>query len=118
LWTSQNASTGGSDEIIISFGGTTLFDEIDPAFPIAGGSPENGYTELSFTASASSTLSTFEYQGLNITGGTYFLDDVSINDLGPPSVPEPGTLGLLVAALVGFGALRCSRRFSVETLSL
>jgi len=96
MWVSQNAFTAPGDRLVISFGGTTLFDETHPAFPINPfpsviGPDPSAYTELSFTALASTTLSTFAYLGVNIQDGTYFLDDVSINDLGPASVPEPGT---------------------------
>lgn len=110
MWVGQNAEAGPPDEILISFGSSTLFDQIGPIFnttsvPEGSGPAPSAYTELSFTATAAGPTSTFEYEGLNLVGGTYFIDDVSINDLGGIPTPEPGTLGLLLAALAGFSPL-------------
>lgn len=93
------------NELLASFGGTTLVDQTDVA--------EEGYTAYTFSnvdaTSASSALDlTF---GNNL--GEFLLDDVSVVNTTPVVTPEPGSLLLFctgLLALVGVARRRLSSR--------
>jgi hypothetical protein len=59
--------------------------------------------EMTFTASSNSTLLSF----LGTAGVQYIgLDNVSVDDLGGPTVPEPATILLLGSGLLLMGRMR------------
>jgi hypothetical protein len=58
---------------------------------------------MTFTASSNSTLLSF----LGTAGVQYIgLDNVSVDDLGGPTVPEPATILLLGSGLLLMGRMR------------
>jgi hypothetical protein len=114
--------------VTISFGGTTLFNEVNPAFPVdpccnISGPDPSAYTELTFNVLASSAASTFDFGAENLAAGTYFLDDVSIIDLGLPptlTIAESGTgKGQVTSSPAGIncsaGSNQCAAQFAVGT---
>jgi hypothetical protein len=95
-------SAGGSpSEFKASWGGATLFDQANlPASP---------YTLQTFDRVATTTSSVLQF-GYQNDPQFFLLDDVSVVPV-VSSVPEPGTLGLVGAGLVGF-ALTGWRRWT------
>jgi len=113
--------------VTLSFGGSafdfTSFDLIlDAPSQTTGPNPA-----MTVTASDGQTLSTtsgfagtvlagwggissvtFDIVGVNGFAGTIAMDNVVLND-NAGTVPEPATLSLLVAGLLGFGAMRRRR---------
>jgi hypothetical protein len=65
----------------------------------------SGFAEYSFSAEATSAMTAFALTSQVLEGGTFFMSDVSVVDVGP-SAPEPSTLfaggagGILVWVLV------------------
>ena len=72
------------------------------------------YTEYSFTEAAAATATPIAFQGYN-QPADYYLDDVSVTDLGPASlvaVPEPPLAVLLCS---GLGLVLLARRLRLRT---
>jgi hypothetical protein len=85
------AATSGPGSLSV-FGGSTVFSHI-----FAG---TTGYTEFSFTFTATSTSSPIQFGVI----GRFLLDDISVT---PTGVPDGGaTVSLLGCALLGLAALR------------
>ncbi len=90
------------DFFTASFGSDEVLDLVDPA--------DFGYTLEDFTVTATAgTSTTIEFEG-NGNGGLWALDDVSVTDLGP-AAPEPGSVALVAAGLLGLWEFR-RRHFS------
>jgi len=90
------SAVSSQSNLRVSFGGT-VFNHL-----FAFGN--NGYTQLSFTATASGANTNLAF---SVTSGvaTFRLDDVSVNAVG--AVPDGGaTVSLLGCALLGLAALR------------
>jgi VPDSG-CTERM motif len=86
------------NSFLVSWGGSTIFSLQDQSGPM-------GYTEYTFTETAS-TASTLLHFGFVEAEGGWFLDDVSVNPAGV-GVPDAGsTLPLLGFASLGLVALR------------
>ena len=80
----------------VSFGGT-VFNHLFPA-------GNNGYTQLSFTATASGANTNLSFTGQGVA--SFRLDDVSVEPAGV-GVPDGGTtVSLLGCALLGLAGLR------------
>jgi PEP-CTERM motif len=101
----------GNNSLTVTFGSQTLFSGLTS---LTGETSASDYQLFSFTATATSasTALTFvsQYLGPNGSVGT-ILDDVSVTG---PSVPEPSSLALSAAGLVG-GGLALRRRASRRT---
>jgi hypothetical protein len=86
--------TGGG--VSVAFGNTIGFSTTTN---IAGNLT---WVEENFTGTATSATTTFSFASQAMIGGTYFIDDITVNDLGP-AAPEPSTLlttaGVLLAAV-------------------
>jgi hypothetical protein len=67
------------------------------------------YKLYSFTAMATDSLTDFVFGGV-VTGGTFFLDDVSVT-----VVPEPSTYALFLTGLAMLLGLVCRRRTPTST---
>jgi hypothetical protein len=86
------------NSFLVSWGGSTIFSLQNQSGPM-------GYTEFTFTETAS-TASTLLNFGFTSSNGGWFLDDVSVNPAGV-GVPDAGsTLPLLGFASLGLAALR------------
>jgi hypothetical protein len=77
FWLSANGYSASGAIITASFGGVTGFSNTYPAGAFS-------YQQESFTVVAATTNSPFTFSGV-MNGGTFFLDDVSVTDLGTPT---------------------------------
>ncbi len=84
------------------FGAATLLSVINPP-------AVNGAYELeSFTVTATSAATLLAFFGED-NSSFVSLDDVSVTDLGPVAVPEPASLAIAAAGLIGLGLVRRRR---------
>jgi hypothetical protein len=81
----------------VTFGGSTLFDGTAPTSGVSPGD----YVEYTFDVTATSTSTVLAFSGQRTEGGGTLLDDVSV-----AAVPEPATLLLTPAGLLGLVLLR------------
>ncbi len=89
--------TGSLGHFVVSWGGSDIFS--DDFFSVFG------YTEFTFTVTASSATTALQFSTNSLEGG-YFLDDVSVIPTGV-GVPDGGsTVSLLSFALLGLATLR------------
>jgi hypothetical protein len=107
FWVAQDTASSSDygNELLASFGGTSLVDDSDVVV--------EGYTEYTYNvgpvSGSSNTLELTFGNGL----GEFLLDDVSVVDNGPVVTPEPDSLllfGTGLLALVGVARRRLSRR--------
>jgi hypothetical protein len=107
FWVAQDTASSSEygNELLASFGGTSLVDDSDVVV--------EGYTEYTYNvgpvSGSSNTLELTFGNGL----GEFLLDDVSVVDNGPVVTPEPDSLllfGTGLLALVGVARRRLSRR--------
>jgi hypothetical protein len=92
------------NELIASFGGTSLIDDSDVAV--------EGYTKYTYNVDATSASSTLDLT-LGNGLGEFLLDDVSVVDDTPVVTPEPGSLLLFctgLLAMVGVARRRLGSR--------
>lgn len=94
------ASNGGNGVVGSSFAAVQGYTQYNPPVPDL-----YVYVEIAYTVVASDAASTLVIGGSGLTG-TFFIDDVSVQD---QSVPEPATLGLVLGACTGLAALRRRR---------
>ena len=84
------------DSFAVKWGGSTIFTQPFQAL---------GYTEFTFTETASSASTALQFLGIGSDATNWLLDDVSVNAVG--TVPDGGTtVSLLGCALLGLAALR------------
>jgi PEP-CTERM motif len=95
FWLMNNAGT--PNDFNVSFDGNLLFSGVDL--------PPFAFTEYSFNAIASGASALLEF-GFRHDPSFLGLDDISVDSLGPTSVPEPGTLGLFGLGLAGLVVAR------------
>ena len=107
FWVAQDTASSSDygNELLASFGGTSLVDDSDVVV--------EGYTEYTYNvgpvSGSSNTLELTFGNGL----GEFLLDDVSVVDNGPVVTPEPDSLllfGTGLLALAGVARRRLSRR--------
>ena len=107
FWVAQDTASSSEygNELLASFGGTSLVDDSDVVV--------EGYTEYTYNvgpvSGSSNTLELTFGNGL----GEFLLDDVSVVDNGPVVTPEPDSLllfGTGLLALVGVARRRFSSR--------
>jgi hypothetical protein len=107
FWVAQDTASSSDygNELLASFGGTSLVDDSDVVV--------EGYTEYTYNvgpvSGSSNTLELTFGNGL----GEFLLDDVSVVDNGPVVTPEPDSLllfGTGLLALVGVARRRFSSR--------
>jgi flagellin len=102
FWLAQDTAptTGYGNELLASFGGTSLASLSDVAI--------EGYTKYSYTVAATSSSSVLDIT-LGDGLGEFLLDDVSVvQDASAPPVPEPPAWTLMLTGIMGIGLL--SRR--------
>jgi hypothetical protein len=104
FWLAQGYD--GPRALEVDFGGQTLLS-------LFGGTLDQPYTLMSYDVTATTNLSWLEFFGYN-SGARYLLDDVSVellNRVTPvPELPEPGTVSVLTAGLLGLVARRRAAR--------
>jgi hypothetical protein len=88
FWLSNNGYFHG--DVTVSFGGTTGFSQTITETDIV-----SSFYYFDFVAPAASASSTFEFAAHNMTGGTVFIDDISVT-----AVPEPSTYAFLGGMVV------------------
>jgi PEP-CTERM motif-containing protein len=106
FWVAQDTAPSDEygNELLASFGGTSLVDDSDVAV--------EGYTEYSYAVDATSATSELDLT-LGNDLGEFLLDDVSVVDTTPVVTPEPGSLllfGTGLLALAGVARRRLSSR--------
>lgn len=94
-------SSATANEFLVSVGGVTLFDQTNLS--------TFSFTEKTeqFTAAGSSTTLTF---GFRNDGGFFGLDDVSVDPVRTPAVPEPAGITLFALSTLGAVPLLLTRR--------
>jgi hypothetical protein len=102
------AGDGTQDELKVLWGGSVALDLVDGAIVSNAGGAETEYSVDGLVATSTST--TLEFLGRQDPGFDG-LDDVDVElagnaNGGGTTVPEPASLALFGAALVGFGLIR------------
>jgi hypothetical protein len=98
---------GNGSDFSAIFNGITLLATINPV--------QQFYTSYSYLQTATGTSTTLEFDFRNDTS-FQVLDDVSVTDTSAPTLPEPGTWGLLSLGLAAAAAIARRRRAQTERL--
>lgn len=93
--------TAGSDFFSSSFGGSVV-ELLNPS------TTTFGFTQRSFTVTASSTSTVIEFAARDAPSG-FFLDDISVTPFAV-TAPEPGSIALALPLLVGTGLVFAWRK--------
>src|ERR1035441_8887186 len=111
FWLAENESVafGTSGNLSVAFGNTVGFLTTTPSTP-------NTYGQYTFTATATSLTTNFTFASQALVGGTFFIDDVSVTDVGAggAGVPEPATL-FTTAGVFLFAVFLRKRRAALHT---
>jgi hypothetical protein len=91
-----SAGGGGANQFQFIWGGIVLQNLLNLGAP--------GYTHYSYNVTALSASTTISF-GFYYPSDFWYFDDAAVNDASN-GVPEPATIGLVAAALLGLVALR------------
>lgn len=111
----ENFTSSGTEQVMVSMlsGSSTGSHTYDAPHSTGNGTGNNlwnNWSLFTYSFSASATSATIKFMNVGGTGNDTGIDNVSIADTTPGSVPEPGSLVLLCAGAGSLTLLRYRNR--------